>query len=275
MSNWNGTAYHLSEQDIASAFNAICNSDLVQVRRDHLARLAMETRVELRGNLSVNAYASRMTEEEIKEQIPADPEKAKHFIPQKYRVVVFQGMLDWISALAVVIAILDRTGSTRKARVMLKWMRNSAIMGCVGTDFLLRLWDKFHLNEDSVQEEVSRMYAKTILMSVIAHECGHVCLGHTPYEGQDMNLSISRNDERQADSWASAVLQSCCLGAQGAVSSVMNIIGLMWAHEISEKELRFSSHPMHMERLDGVLHTFDALFTVSHISKKQLLELVP
>lgn len=275
MSNWNGTAYHLSEQDIASAFNAICNSDLVQVRRDHLARLAMETRVELRDSLSVNAFAARMCEEEIKEQIPADPEKAKNFIPQKYRVVVFQGMLDWISALAVVIAILDRTGSTRKARVMLKWMRKSAIMGCVGTDFLLRLWDKFHLDEDSVQEEVSRMYAKTILMSVVAHECGHVCLGHAPYEGQDMNLSISRNDERQADSWASAVLQSCCLGAQGAVASVMNIIGLMWAHEISEKELRFSSHPMHMERLDGVLQTFDALFTVSHISKKQLLELVP
>ena len=68
------------------------------------------------------------------------------------------------------------------------------------------------------------MYAKTILMGVMAHECGHICLGHLPYRGQDMHCSISRNDERQADSWASAVLQSCCLGAQGAVAAVMMII---------------------------------------------------
>ena len=90
-----------------------------------------------------------------------------------------------------------------------------------------------------------------------------------------MHCSISRNDERQADSWASAVLQSCCLGAQGAVAGVMMVIGLTWAHKISEEELRFSTHPMHMERLEHMFQTFDAMFTVSHITKKQLLELVP
>lgn len=275
MSNWNGTAYHLTEGDVASAFNAICNSELVRLRQDHFTRLSLETQVEVHDNLSVNSAASRMSEEEIKKQIPTDPEKAKGFIPRKYRVSVFRGLLDWTSALAVVLAIIDRTGSTRKARAMLKWMRSSATMGCVGSDFLLRLWKHFHLSEDSVQEEVSRMYAKTILMSVIAHECGHICLGHAPYEGQDMNLSISRNDERQADSWSSAVLQSCCLGAQGAVSSIMDIIGLMWVHKVSEKTLRFSTHPMNMERLEHMFQTFDSMFTVSHITKKQLMELIP
>lgn len=275
MSNWNGTAYHLSEADVSSAFNAICSSELVQLRKEHCARLTLETRIEIRDGLSVNAFASRLNDNEIKAQIPKDPEKTKGFIPQKYRIVILQGMLDWINALAVVVAILDRTGSARKARAMLKWLRKAAIMGCVGSDLLLRMWDKFHLEEDSVQEEVARMYAKTILMAVMAHECGHICLGHLPYYGQDMHCSISRNDERQADSWASAVLQSCCLGAQGAVAAVMMIIGLTWAHKISEEELRFSTHPMHMERLEHMIQTFDAMFTVSHITKKQLLELVP
>lgn len=275
MSNWNGTAYHLSETDVSSAFNAICSSELVQLRTEHCARLTLETRVEIRDGLSVNAFAARLDDDEIKEQIPKDPEKAKGFIPQKYRVAILQGMLDWISALAVVIAILDRTGSTRKARAMLKWMRSAATVGCVGSDLLLRMWNKFRLEDDSVQEEVARMYAKTILMVVMAHECGHICLGHLPYHGQDMHCSISRNDERQADSWASAVLQSCCLGAQGAVAAVMTIIGLAWAHKISEEELRFSTHPMQMERLEHMIQTFDAMFTVSHITKKQLLELVP
>lgn len=275
MSNWNGTAYHLSEADVSSAFNAICSSELVQLRTEHCARLAMETRIEIRDGLSVNAFAFRLSADEIKAQIPKEPERAKGFIPQKYRIAILQGMLDWISALAVVVTILDRTGSARKARAMLKWMRNAATMGCVGSDLLLRMWDKFHLEEDSVQEEVARMYAKTILIAVMAHECGHICLGHLPCHGQDMHCSIRRNDERQADSWASAVLQSCCLGAQGAVAAVMMVIGLTWAHKISEEELRFSTHPMHMERLDHMIRTFDAMFTVSHITKKKLLELVP
>ena len=55
----------------------------------------------------------------------------------------------------------------------------------------------------------------------------------------------------------------------------MMIIGLAWAHRISEEELRLSTHPMHMERLEHMIQTFDALFTVSHITKKQMLGLVP
>ena len=88
-------------------------------------------------------------------------------------------------------------------------------------------------------------------------------------------MSISRNDERQADSWAAAVMQSCCLGAQGAVAAVMSMIGFMWAHKVTEDELRFSSHPMHLERLSQFIQDFDAMFEVSHIKKKHLLELMP
>ena len=73
MSNWNGTAYHLSEADVSSAFNAICSSELVQLRREHCARLTLETRVEIRDGLSVNAFASRMSDDEIKKQIPKIP----------------------------------------------------------------------------------------------------------------------------------------------------------------------------------------------------------
>lgn len=275
MSNWNGTAYHLTSQDVESAFRTILSSDLMQSRTDQLARLVLETTVEVADRLSINAGAKRYSDEEIKAQIPKDPEQAKHFIPKKYQVIVFQGMLDWCSAMGVVTAVLDRTGSTRRARGMLKWMAKAVTMGCAGSDLLLRMWDRFHLDEDSVQEEVARMYAKTILLEVIAHECGHVCLGHAPRRGEDPHMSISRNDERQADSWAAAVMQSCCLGAQGAIGAVMSMIGLMWAHKVSEEDLRFSSHPMHMERLSMFIQDFDAMFTVTHIKKKQLLELVP
>lgn len=275
MSNWNGTAYHLTSKDVESAVRTILTSDLLQTRTDQLARLAYMTTVQVSDRLAINAGASRYSEEEIKAQIPKDPEKAKNFIPKQYKVTIFQGLLDWSSALAVVTAVLDRTGSVRKARSMLKWMSKAVTQGCAGNDLLLRMWDRFHLEDDSIQEEVARMYAKTIILEVVAHECGHVCLGHAPHDGQDVHMSISRNDERQADSWAAAVMQSCCLGAQGAVGAVMSQIGFMWAHKVTEDELKFSSHPTNLERLSQFIQDFDAMFEVSHIKKKHLLELMP
>jgi hypothetical protein len=158
---------------------------------------------------------------------------------------------------------------------MLKWLRKMATVGCVGSDLLLRMWKKYHLEQDSVQEEVARMYAKTILLEVMAHECGHICLGHAPRPDQDAHMSISRNDERQADSFASSVIHSCCLGTVGAVGAVLSQIGLMWSNGFSDKDLRFSSHPMDTERLGQYIMDFDALLTVSRITKKQLMELVP
>ena len=275
MSNWNGTAYHLTSKDVESAVRTILTSDLLQTRTDQLARLAYMTTVQVSDRLAINAGASRYSEEEIKAQIPKDTEKAKNFIPKQYKVTIFQGLLDWSSALAVVTAVLDRTGSVRKARSMLKWMSKAVTQGCAGNDLLLRMWDRFHLEDDSIQEEVARMYAKTIILEVVAHECGHVCLGHAPHDGQDVHMSISRNDERQADSWAAAVMQSCCLGAQGAVGAVMSQIGFMWAHKVTEDELKFSSHPTNLERLSQFIQDFDAMFEVSHIKKKHLLELMP
>jgi len=275
MSNWNGTAYHLKPADVESAFRTILSSELMQTRPEQCARLMQETIIEVNDHIVINAYASRYSDEDIREQMPTDPEKAKNFIPKRYRVIICRGLLEWMSAVGVVTAVLDRTGSVRKARGMLKWMAKASTQGCVGSDFMLRLWERFHLKEDSVQEEVARMYAKTILLEVVAHECGHICLGHIPPNGEDPHMSISRNNERQADSWAAAVIQSCCLGAQGAVGSAMSLIGLMWAHSISEAELRFSSHPMHLERLSQFMQDFDAMFTVSHIRKSQLMELLP
>lgn len=275
MSNWNGTAYHLTEADVESAFRTILASDLVHTRREYLARLALETKIEVSDSLSVNAGAGRLSDEDVKAQIPSDPEKAKLVIPKKYIVMVNQGLLDWSSAVAVVAATLDRTGSVFKARSMFKWLRKASTVGCVGGDLLLRMWKKFHLEEDSVQEEVARMYAKAILLEVLSHECGHVCLGHAPYPGQDAHMSISRNDERQADTFASSVIQSSCTGTVGAIGAIVSQIGFMWVHRIPDAGLRFSSHPMNTERLSQYIEDFDAILTVSHIKKKQLLGLVP
>jgi hypothetical protein len=275
MSNWNGTAYHLGEADVESAYRTILASDLVQTRREYLARLALETQLEISDSKVVNAGAGRIPLEQVMTQGSEEPDQTSGYVPKKYVIVVNQGLLDWSSALAVVTATLDRTGSTRKARSMLKWMRKAVTVGCAGNDLLLRMWHKFRLEEDSVQEEVSRMYAKTILLEVLAHECGHVCLGHAPYPGQDAHMSISRNDERQADSFASSVIQSSCLGAQGAVGAAMSNIGFMWIHDAKDGDMRYGSHPDNMERLEKFLGDFNAILTVSHVSRKQLLELLP
>ena len=88
-------------------------------------------------------------------------------------------------------------------------------------------------------------------------------------------MSISRNDERQADTFASSVIQSSCTGTVGAIGAIVSQIGFMWVHRIPDAKLRFSSHPMNIERLSQYIEDFNAILTVSHIKKKQLLGLVP
>lgn len=274
MPNWSGKAYYLDSKDVDNAFLTICTSGFVSGRPEYAGRLMLETELSMSDSTEINAYASRFSDDEIKAQIPENQEAAKNFIPKRFEITVTEGILQWMSAMAVVAATLDRTKSSRKARNMLKWMYKASTYGHVGSDFMLRLWDKFNLATDSVMVEICGMYAKTMLTAIIAHECGHICLGHCPYAGQDVNYSLDRNDERQADTFMSSVMQSTCAGAQGAIGAIMAFIGLRWASNDRKDKESYYTHPASHERLNMLFNDFAAPLTVSHITRNQLRDLL-
>lgn len=274
MSNWNGTAYHLDATDVEMCMRSLMTSKFISSRKEYLGRLLLETNIAVSESTVINACAGRIPDELVKTQIPSDEGQAAHFIPKRYQIIINEGILNWLSALACVVAVLDKTGSTRRAKEMLKWMKNSQIDGEVGTDFLLRLQDKFKLKSDSVMVELCSMYARSMLYSVIAHECGHICLGHLGSVGYLENNSISRNDERQADTFMSSAVQSTCMGAQGAIGAIFTFIGFKYIGTKKGNGNLFSTHPISDYRIEMLLQDFAAMLMVSHISKNQIKALV-
>ena len=272
MSNWNGTAYHLDEADVELCMSTIISSKFVTSRKEYLGKLALETDIAVSNSTIINACAASLPEEAVKAQIPKDPEQAKHFVPKRYQIVINEGYLNWLSALAYVIAILDKTGSTRRAKEMLKWMASVQIDDRVGTDFLHRLQHQFKLKPDSVMTEMCSMYARSMLYASIAHECGHICLGHLGIPGCRVNNSISRNDERQADTFMSSAVQSTCMGSQGAISAIFVFIGFKYLN--GKKQSKYETHPISDYRIEMLFHDFAAMLLVSHISKSQIKALL-
>ena len=55
-------------------------------------------------------------------------------------------------------------------------------------------------------------YSSGTIISILAHECGHHALGHLLGFPRKENLSIDRNQEREADSFASSVISASPFG---------------------------------------------------------------
>jgi len=79
-------------------------------------------------------------------------------------------------------------------------------------------------------------------MTVIAHEVGHIALGHTL--GRDQNYDISRNQEREADSFAASCLSSSPFRQELFLGQVFHNLIFCWGDSGGE----VSTHPHSRER---------------------------
>ena len=100
-------------------------------------------------------------------------------------------------------------------------------------------------------EEKTVAQAKSIsaglLLGILAHESGHQALGHVLKSGPNTNLEISRNQEREADSFASSIISSSPFGEY--------ILGgtLFWHYALAMQEDagEATTHPHSRERLEN------------------------
>ena len=100
----------------------------------------------------------------------------------------------------------------------------------------------------------ARMISAGMLMGVLAHEVGHQALGHTL--GKSQNLSISRNQEREADSFASSIIAASDFGEHILVGS------LVWWYALALHESKTgesTTHPLSVERYNNYIKSNEAL----------------
>ena len=137
-----------------------------------------------------------------------------------------------------------------KATSISPFSDSDAVMALVGADLLKAL------DDDALQIK-ARDIAAGLVLGIIAHEVGHLVLGHLASKGgvnyYQRNRDISRNQERDADSFASSVLASSPFGEPVLEGTVLWFFMLASQEEKSEgsEEEVAKTHPLAKERYDN------------------------
>ena len=92
-------------------------------------------------------------------------------------------------------------------------------------------------------------YSSGTIVSVLAHECGHHALGHLLSFSEKANLEINRNQEREADSFASSIISASPFGEYIFAGT------LFWHYAVAMQgdggtDTR-SNHPLSRERFEN------------------------
>lgn len=87
-----------------------------------------------------------------------------------------------------------------------------------------------------------------MIISILAHEMGHICLGHVQGPNYyDSNHEISRNREREADSFAATITAASPFG-EYMLAGI-----LFWAYAMAQQEkgAAATTHPLSIERFNN------------------------
>ncbi len=98
----------------------------------------------------------------------------------------------------------------------------------------------------------ARSYSASMDMFTIAHEMGHLSLGHTL--GVSLNYDVSRNQEREADSFASSVLSSSPFREHLFLGQVFVTVLFSWLDFVGHAT-HGTTHPLSRERFENALRS--------------------
>lgn len=276
MPNKSGTSYYVTDEDCETAFSQCKSCKFITENRTYKS-IVESTYLSIRDTDDINAACATLTD------------SVRNYLNQTYPVVdwneythilyIYTGMLRWVNMLAHVCEYIDRTRKMGEAKKMLAWATDRLTMCEAGSDFVQRFLDEFAIQCDGRREEVVRMYAIAILVGLIGHELGHACLGHVHQSTQN---SISRNNERCADMFASSVAQSIGNGYAGAIGAVVLDVSFVWmtgkhcgyTNVTKNSGNKFMSHPVETDRVKAFIESFNTVLETAPITAKMLMKLM-
>lgn len=276
MSHESGTSYYVTDKDCETAFAQCKSCEFIADNRNYRS-IVGSTYMVIRDTDAINASCGKLTDAVRNYLDQVSPSVGWH--QYTHVLSIYTGMLRWVNMLAHVCEYMDRTHRVGEAKKMLAWAAGRLTSFEAGSDFVQRFLDEFSIQCDGHREEVVRMYAIAILVGLIGHELGHACLGH--FGTPDQN-SISRNNERCADMFASSVAQSIGNGYAGAVGAVVLDVSFVWlAGRYSEyvangsaRKNKFLSHPVSVDRVKAFIESFNTMLVTSPITAKMLMKLM-
>ena len=275
-----GTSYIVTEEDCENAFEQ-CRACPFVSKNPTYKEVSEGIFLTVAEGDEVNAYMLALNDKWRKTLRKTYPEPVD-WGEYTHLIEVSTGMLRWVTVLAHVCEYIDRTKNLREAKAMLKMATERLTSYEAGSDFVQRFLDEFKVTRDGRRDEVVRMYALATLIAIIGHEMGHACLGHCGGINRNSQNSITRNDERCADMFSSSVTQSIGNGFAGAVASAIMFVGYLWLfgkhnYATTEQEVKkprmFETHPVTLERFNGMIDSFNTMLATSPITAKMLKSL--
>ncbi len=123
-------------------------------------------------------------------------------------------------------------------------------LGVIGLDWVVHAVREAGLAAALADDKtlaLAKSVSAGLFLGILAHEAGHLALGHLYRSEGGGNNDISRNQEREADSFASSVIASSPFGEYILAGT------LFWHYALAQLEDggRATTHPLSKERFDN------------------------
>jgi len=241
-------------EDIEFIFNLCKQTAYVTKNKDYDSK-AKNTNISYsEENTQVNAYAMSHSQ-------------------RSHSITILGGLSNATKLLAVALAEFKRTENLEQMVDACNWIGSTC------------LENQFHFIEDMIQEGIdeleynltsylakeSKAFSVGLLLAVVAHELGHICLSHTLRD--DVSNEISRNDERQADLFAQSVISDTPFAGYLILSSLFMEILFTWMGKNNDGPA--TTHPHSKERVYNTLNSHDEYLAELGITKDTIDRFLP
>ena len=224
-----------SEAELAQLFEYVRSAANVKENLQYAGLMKDVRFFYLADNDTVNAYASLKQLNKDKEEL--------------HRVIVLLGGAVRFSKVAS-LAVAAHLSGDKQAPVRLVRALEPADCGKLDLDSVIRLVNAADLGAALANETVqakAKSVSAGMILGILAHEAGHHALGHTLNTSEKVNLDISRNQEREADSFASSVIASSPFGEYILAGT------LFWHFALASQQgdAVATTHPLSKERFEN------------------------
>ena len=227
-----------SEAEMLQLYGYVVQAPFVVENLQYRDRISKADFGYIATNDMVNAFAGRRFNEENGEKTLA------------FHTVIFGGAARYARMVGLAAAVQDAGEEGVLGRFithMPPYMCAECAEGkCIA--YLRRSGLAEYLSDPSIRQRAIS-YSSGTIVSVLAHESGHHALGHLLSTSERTNLEIERNQEREADSFASSVISACPFGEYIFAGT------LFWHYALAAQtdgrdDLK-RSHPLSKERFEN------------------------
>ena len=224
-----------SEAELAQLFEYVRSAANVKENLQYAGIMKDVRFFYLADNDTVNAYASLKKLNKDKDEL--------------YRVILLLGGAVRFSKVAS-LAVAAHLSGDKQAPIRLVRALGGVNLGKFDLDAVVRVVNAAELGA-ALSDEKVRAQAKSVsagmILGILAHEAGHHALGHTLNTSEKVNLDISRNQEREADSFASSVIASSPFGEYILAGT------LFWHFALASQQgdAVATTHPLSKERFEN------------------------